>query len=70
MAILQGERVVLPRLADLVRDVQHVSRSSAQVYLMGTDVSDAFHQVPLHPSEHFSPASSIQFIAACVIARS
>ena len=59
MAILQGERVVLPRLADLVRDVQHVSRTSTQVYLMGTDVSDAFHQVPLHPSEQAFTVASV-----------
>ena len=51
MAILQGERVVLPRLLDLVKDVRQIASESTPIFLMGTDVTEAFHQVPLHPSE-------------------
>ena len=50
MAILQGERVVLPRIADIVDSIREMgSRDglSPDVYLLGTDISDAFHQVPL-----------------------
>ena len=63
MAILQGERVVLPRLLDLVRDVQQIATESTPTFLMGTDVTEAFHQVPLHPASrrtqwHQLPACS------------
>ena len=59
MAILQGERVVLPRLLDLVRDVQAIAGGSNPTFLMGTDVTEAFHQVPLHPSEQAYTVASV-----------
>jgi len=59
LAILQGERVVLPRLLDLVRDVQAIAGGSNPTFLMGTDVTEAFHQVPLHPSEQAYTVASV-----------
>ena len=51
-AISQGERVVLPRLGDLVGDVLALAHGNeGPVSLLGTDVSDAFHQVPLRREE-------------------
>ena len=50
----QGERVVLPRLTDLAQDVVDLSRlgdGTHSVWLFGSDVSDAFHQIPLNASE-------------------
>ena len=58
-AIQQGERVVLPRLLDLVRDVQEIASGSAPTFLMGSDVTEAFHQVPLHPSEQAYTVASV-----------
>ena len=59
MAILQGERVVLPRLLDLVKDVRQIASESTPIFLMGTDVTEAFHQVPLHPSEQAYTVASV-----------
>ena len=59
VAILQGERVVLPRILDLVRDVQQIATESTPTFLMGTDVTEAFHQVPLHPSEQAYTVASV-----------
>ena len=59
MPILQGGRVVLPRLLDLVRDVQQIATESTPTFLMGTDVTEAFHQVPLHPSEQAYTVASV-----------
>ena len=47
----QGERIVLPRVLDLVDSVRRVSHSSLPVVLLGTDFSDAFHQIPIKDSE-------------------
>ncbi len=52
--VQQGERVVLPRIMDFVNDAWELSQYSpgdTTLHLFGTDISDAFHQVPLHPSE-------------------
>ena len=49
-----GERVVLPRLGDVVRDARDLWGSAphdSSVAFIGVDVSDAFHLIPLHPSE-------------------
>ena len=52
LAVMQGERIVLPRLSDVVADLRElVSTSRDEAFLLGTDVSEAFHQVPLHESE-------------------
>ena len=59
LAILQGERVILPRLLDLVRDVRQIASESTPSFLMGTDVTEAFHQVPLHPSEQAFTVASV-----------
>jgi hypothetical protein len=45
---------VLPKLSDLTQDVVELAgsgRSGSDIELLGADLSDAFHQVPLHPSE-------------------
>ena len=43
----------LPRAADLVQDVLQLASDTGQqwVRFYGTDVADAFHQIPLHPDE-------------------
>ena len=49
-----GERIVLPRFSDLLEDIQagnRAPRPGNDVFLFGTDISDAFHNVPLHKSE-------------------
>ena len=52
LAVTQGERIVLPRLSDVVADLRELaSTSEDEAFLLGTDVSEAFHQVPLHESE-------------------
>ena len=52
LAVKQGERVVLPRLSDVVADLRELAApGNDEAFLLGTDVSEAFHQVPLHPSE-------------------
>ena len=56
---MQGERVVLPRLLDLVKDVRQIASESTPIFLMGTDVTEAFHQVPLHPSEQAYTVASV-----------
>ena len=50
LVILQGERVVLPRIADIADSIREMGGSDMQsqdVHMLGTDISDAFHQVPL-----------------------
>ena len=59
MAILQGERVILPRFLDLVRDFWQIASESTPTFVMGTDVTEAFHQVPLHPSEQAFAVASV-----------
>ncbi len=51
--VQQGERVVLPRVLDFVNDGWDLSQISNRwdLHLLGTDISDAFHQVPLSPEE-------------------
>ena len=52
LAVRQGERVVLPRLSDVVADLRELaSLDTERMVLLGTDVSEAFHQIPLHESE-------------------
>ena len=50
LVILQGERVVLPRIADIADSIREMGGSDMQsqdVHMLGTGISDAFHQVPL-----------------------
>ena len=43
---------MLPRLSDVVADLRELSApGKEEAFMLGTDVSEAFHQVPLHPSE-------------------
>jgi hypothetical protein len=61
--VQQGERVVLPRVSDLVKDAWDLSQnapSDCPLWLFGTDISDAFHQVPLHPDEWRFTAAAFQ----------
>ena len=54
LVILQGERVVLPRVSDVIDSVKSLgctNQGVKSVWLLGTDISDAFHQVPLDPKE-------------------
>ena len=52
--VRQGERVVLPRPSDLVADLLELGASApngSEVLLLGVDIQDAFHQVPLRQAE-------------------
>ena len=51
--VRQAERFALPRLLDAAQDALHLMRSSPGQpgFIVGTDVADAFHQVPLRPDE-------------------
>ena len=52
LAVKRGERVVLPRLSDVVADLRELAATNRdEAFLSGTDVSEVFHQVPLHGSE-------------------
>ena len=43
---------MLPRLSDVVAYLRELAASSGdEAFLLGTGVSEAFHQVPLHGSE-------------------
>ena len=51
---LQGERVVLPRILDLVNSIAELATAlgvGETISLLGTDIADAFHQVPLSSQE-------------------
>jgi hypothetical protein len=50
----QGERIILPRILDVAQDVLDLCkllRPGEDIYFFGTDVSDAFHQIPLRRNE-------------------
>ena len=51
--VRQGERIILPRLPDLVQDALQLRLASpdATPLIFGTDVSDAFHNIPIRPDE-------------------
>ena len=53
----QGERIVLPHLQVAVTDLVSMTRQG-RVTLFGTDISDAFHQIPLDPAERKFTATS------------
>ena len=59
---LQGERVVLPRIMDLVKSIAALAasrKSGEEIALLGTDIADAFHQVPLNSQEWKYTAASL-----------
>ena len=60
--VQQGERVVLPHVLDFVNDARDLSQLSRvkDLQRFGTDISDAFHQVPLRPDEWRFTAASFQ----------
>ena len=50
----QGERIILPRVLDVAQDVLDLSKlltPGEEIYFFGTDVTDAFHQIPLRRNE-------------------
>lgn len=50
--VRQGERVVLPRLADIVEDARRLSRANGgKLEFLVIDIEDAFHNIPVHASE-------------------
>eukprot|EP00969_Alexandrium_andersonii_P204332 9029726-Alexandrium_andersonii.AAC.1 len=51
--VRQGERIVLPRISDVVSDTVDLLRRHGPelVSFLGTDVANAFRQVPLSPDE-------------------
>ena len=52
--VRQGERIVLPRLLDAVSDALDLSlvHGTAEVRFLGTDITDAFHLIPIAPEEY------------------
>ena len=60
--VRQGERVILPKLYDLIEDILDLLRSATpgeEVYVLGADIEDAFHQIPLRRNERRFTAASI-----------
>eukprot|EP00969_Alexandrium_andersonii_P282219 12477128-Alexandrium_andersonii.AAC.1 len=51
--VRQGERIVLPRISDVVADAVDLLRIHGPdlVSFLGTDVANAFRQAPLSPDE-------------------
>eukprot|EP00969_Alexandrium_andersonii_P353268 15439490-Alexandrium_andersonii.AAC.1 len=51
--VRQGERIVLPRISDVIADAIDLLRAHGleQISFLGTDVANAFHQVPLSQDE-------------------
>jgi hypothetical protein len=50
----QGERIILPRALDVAQDVLDLLKCihpGEEIWFFGTDVSDAFHQIPLRQDE-------------------
>ena len=51
---------MLPRISDVIAAVVGLADwSSVPVLLFGTDVANAFHQVPLHPGERRFTAAAL-----------
>ena len=50
-AVELKERIVLPRIQDAVEDALELRKSGGQLEWMVLDISDAFHNVPMRPSE-------------------
>ena len=57
--IIATERIVLPRPSDVVASVTQV-QSLDGIEFFGIDISDAFHQVPLHEAERRFTAAEFQ----------
>ena len=51
-----GERVVLPRLMDAVRDCEHLLRKKREPVFVAVDIQDAFHNVPAASDKRFTAA--------------
>ena len=52
--VRQGERIILPRLSDVVDDAHALAAENppGSLRVLGTDIEDAFHQVPILPDEY------------------
>lgn len=51
-----GERVVLPRLMDAVRDCEHLLRRKMDPVFVAIDIQDAFHNIPAANDKRFTAA--------------
>ena len=63
----QTERVILPRVEDVANDIMNLTRSSGKderVFLLSADIVDAFHQIPVHPSEQRFTATSVGVVVS------
>ena len=49
--ISRGERIILPRISDAIRDALGLRRTGAEAEFMVADFTDAFHMIPLAPNE-------------------
>ena len=54
----QGERVVLPRLLDVVSDLKSLAEQGTPPLLAAVDIQDAFHNVPAGPDKRYTVASA------------
>ena len=62
-AIRQGERIILPRLLDMVRDVMELKAilgAGGDNEFYGIDIEDAFHNVPVMEDEKRFMAASFE----------
>ncbi|CAE7312378.1 unnamed protein product [Symbiodinium sp. CCMP2592] len=57
MACCQGERILLPRLLDVVSSLLRVYRRGGKPYLAGLDIKDAFMNVPAGPDRKYTAAA-------------
>lgn len=54
----QGERVVLPRLLDVVSDLKALIAQGSQPVLAAVDIQDAFHNIPAGPDKRYTVAAA------------
>ncbi|CAE7648821.1 unnamed protein product [Symbiodinium sp. CCMP2592] len=57
LACCQGERILLPRLLDVVSSLLRVYREGGKPYLAGLYIKDAFMNVPAGPDRKFTAAA-------------
>ena len=66
--IHQGERIILPRPLDVVQDALELALGmphDESIFFLGTDVLDAFHQIPLRREEwRFTVSEFMGFLSS------
>ena len=54
----QAERVILPRLLDVVQDSLHLIRENEDPILVAVDIQDAFHNIPAGADKRYTVAAA------------